>query len=117
MFSLSYRLTEDNYQYACSYSELKEKSGKRIFVDDEEIAVFKVEGNVYAFSNICPHQKTHLMHEGFVEDRKLFCPVHGWSFDLQTGNISPIRKGLTTYPVKIVDGDIYIKISKKEFNW
>jgi NAD(P)H-dependent nitrite reductase small subunit len=110
-------MVEDNFKYACSYSDLKEKIGKRVFVDDEEIAIFKVASEVFAFRNICPHQKTHLMHEGFIEEGKLYCPVHGWKFDLQTGNISQNRKGLDSFEVKVIDDNVFVKVEKKEFNW
>lgn len=107
----------DGYSKVCSYDELKEKIGKRVFVDDFEIALFKVDGNVYAFSNICPHQKTHLMHEGFIEDGNVFCPIHGWKFDLATGNLAPGRKGLDTYSVKVIENEVFVKVVKKELKW
>lgn len=107
----------EGYSKVCSYNELKEKVGKRFFVDDVEIALFKVDGNIFALSNICPHQKTHLMHEGFIEEGKVVCPVHGWKFDLSTGNLAPGRKGLDSYDVKVVNNDVLVKVTKKEPKW
>lgn len=57
------------------------------------------------------------MHEGFIEEGKLFCPVHGWQFDLKTENLVPNRKGLDSYDVKIVDGNVYAKVLKKKLRW
>lgn len=107
----------DGFVKVCNYSDLKEKIGKRFFVDDVEIALFKVDGSVYAISNICPHQKTHLMHEGLIENGKVICPVHGWEFELNTGNLANDRKGLTTYDVNVVNKEIFVKVTKKELNW
>ncbi len=107
----------DAFVKVCNYSDLKEKVGKRFFVDDIEIALFKVDGSVYAISNICPHQKTHLMHEGLIENGKVICPVHGWEFELSTGNLANDRKGLTIYDIKVVNNEIYVKVTKKELKW
>ncbi len=107
----------EGFNKVCAELELKDRIGKRFFVDDVEIALFKVDGNIYALSNICPHQKTHLIHEGFIEDGKVTCPVHGWQFELQTGNLSKDRKGLTSYEVIVVEGDVYVKAFKKKLEW
>ena len=50
-----------------------------------EIAVFKIDSKVFALSNICPHQHTALIYDGFVEDGCVVCPAHGWKFNLRTG--------------------------------
>jgi len=107
----------NGYTKICRYDELKEKIGRRFFVDDVEIALFKVEDKIYALSNICPHQKTHLIHEGFIEEGKVTCPVHGWQFELQSGRLAQDRKGLDSFEVKIIDNDIYVKVTEKKLNW
>ena len=107
----------EGFTKICKYDDLKEKTGTRFFVDDVEIALFKVNKELFALSNICPHQKTHLMHEGFIEEGKLVCPVHGWKFDLINGNLAPGRKGLDSYEVKIIGDDVFVKVFKKELKW
>jgi len=82
-----------------------------------EIALFKVDDKVYALSNICPHQQTHLIHEGFIEDGKVACPVHGWMFELETGNLAPNRRGLQSYEVMIIDNNVCVKAFEKKVNW
>ena len=107
----------EGFRKVCNLSELKEKTGKRIFIDDIEIALFKVNDKVYALSNICPHQQTHLIHEGFIEDGKIACPVHGWMFDLETGNLAQNRRGLQSYEVIIIDNNVCVKAVEKKSNW
>ncbi|MCX7797699.1 MAG: nitrite reductase small subunit NirD [Melioribacter sp.] len=108
---------ESEFIEICRIEDLKEKVGKQFFVEDLEIAVFKVDGQIYALSNICPHQKIHLIHEGLVEDGKVYCPVHGWQFDLRNGNLANGRRGLDIYEVKVIDGNVYIRANKKQYNW
>ena len=107
----------EGFEKVCNIDMLEEKIGKKFFVDDIEIAVFKVDGNVYAVSNICPHQKVHLIYDGYVDGERVNCPIHGWQFNLKDGRLPGGGRGLSSYPVKIVNGDVYIKVVKKELQW
>ncbi len=107
----------EGFKKVCSLSELKDGMGKQIFIEDIEIALFKIDDEVFALSNICPHQQTHLIHEGYIENGKVVCPVHGWMFDLRTGNIAEYRRGLQPYEVMVIDTDIYVKALDKKVNW
>jgi NAD(P)H-dependent nitrite reductase small subunit len=107
----------EGYSNICKLSDLKEKTGKRFIIDDVDIAVFKVDGAVFALSNICPHQKTQLIYDGFVEDGIITCPAHGWQFELTTGKIPGSTSGLSSYRVKVINDDVYVKVTKKELNW
>jgi NAD(P)H-dependent nitrite reductase small subunit len=101
----------------CKLNELKEKEGKRILIDDVEVALFKVYDKVYALSNICPHQHTTLIYDGFIEDNYVICPLHGWEFNLETGNMLNNSRGLDVFETLIEDGIIYVKVFKKKNNW
>ena len=107
----------ESYSKVCPVNDLKEREGKRFIVNDIEIAVFKVSGEIYALSNICPHQHTALIYDGFIEDGCIVCPAHGWMFDLKTGLVPTKKSGLNTYPVQVSDNYIYVKAEKKQFNW
>ncbi|HTU71738.1 MAG TPA: Rieske 2Fe-2S domain-containing protein [Candidatus Baltobacteraceae bacterium] len=52
-----------------------------------EIALFNVNGTVYALENACPHQGGPIA-EGWVEGLTVTCPWHAWCFDLRTGNLT-----------------------------
>ncbi len=110
-------MISNEFKRVCNIDDLKEKVGKRFFIDDVEIALFKVDGKIYALSNICPHQHTALIYDGFIEDCKVVCPAHGWEFDLKTGRMAQNRKGLDTYEVEVNDREVFVKVFKKELNW
>ena len=112
-------MLENNNDFVkiCKIDSLQEKTGRKFFVDDVEIAVFKVDGKVYALNNICPHQHAAIIYDGFIEDCKVMCPSHGWEFNLADGTMAQGRKGLDSYEVKIIDDDVYVKVYKKELNW
>jgi len=107
----------EGYSKICKLYDLKEKIGKRFFIDDVDIAVFKVDGAVFALSNICPHQKTQLIYDGFVENGIITCPAHGWQFELTTGKTPGATSGLNSYQVNVINNDVFVKVSKKELNW
>ena len=101
------------FQCVCAFDELKEGCGKRFIIDDVEVALFKVKGKIYALSNICPHQHTTLIYDGFIEEGCVVCPVHGWTFSLETGKTPSENSGLDRYDVRIIDNQVYVKVYKK----
>ncbi len=101
----------------CRVNDLVNNSGKRFIVDDVDIALFKVEEKIYALSNICPHQHSPLIYDGFLEDGCVVCPAHGWMFSLETGKTPTGQRGLSSYDVKIENGEVFVKVFKKVLNW
>jgi len=108
---------ENGYIKLCMLSDLKEKQGKRFIVDEVEVALFLIDGEVFAVSNICPHQHTALIYDGFIEGGCVVCPAHGWMFDLRTGKRQTGSRGIEAYPVKIKNEEVFILVKKKDLNW
>ena len=50
----------------------------------QEIALFKIEGEIFALDNACPHAGGPLA-EGEIRDHCVTCPWHAWDFDIRTG--------------------------------
>lgn len=107
----------DQFQKVCNVSDLENNCGKRFIVDDVDIAVFKLDNKVYALSNICPHQHSPLIYDGFIEDGFVVCPAHGWMFDLKTGKTPLGQKGLNYFEVRIDNNNVFVKVYKKILNW
>ena len=108
---------ENDYKLICKISELPNGRGKRFIVNDTEIAVFKMDGELFALYNICPHQHFNLIFDGIVEEGCVICPIHGWRFDLQTGKNPDGGRGLKSYPVKVLDDNVFVKVAEKEQLW
>lgn len=75
--------------------------------EGHEIAVFRVDGNVYAVANSCPHEGNPLI-EGIVLGGNLTCAYHAWTFDLATGSCLVGDEAARCYPVEVEDGVIRI---------
>ena len=108
---------KDGYKKLCKLSALRENQGKRFIVENVEIAVFKINEEVFAIGNVCPHQHTALLYDGFVENGCVVCPAHGWMFDIRTGKQPSGSRGVDSYPVIIEDEEVYILVKAKELKW
>ena len=111
---------KDDFIKICPTTEVYNCRGRSFPLDDEtEIALFKVEGKIYAIDNVCPHNHTPQMFDGYIEDMYVACPVHGFRFHLETG-VQPTKLGckLRTFETKIIDEFVYVKKpAKKLFNF
>ena len=81
----------------------------RIEIDDEPIAIFNVDGDLYAIGDTCSHEEASLA-EGDVYGTCVECPLHGAEFDLKTGRprTLPAVVPVPTYAVKVEGDDVLI---------
>ena len=113
----------NNYQKICKLSDLRNKRGSKFTLrDGTDIAVFKVGEKVYAVINTCPHNQSHVMYDGYIdEDLYLACPIHGWQFHLETGetplHCTDLGAKLETFDVKIENGNVWVEVKKKKKKW
>lgn len=73
------------------------------------VALFNVEGTVYALDNACPHAGGPL-GEGRLRDGGVVeCPWHGWRFDVRTGlRVGNSHFEVPCYAVRIVGTEIQV---------
>ncbi|HEY3875537.1 MAG TPA: nitrite reductase (NAD(P)H) small subunit [Candidatus Kapabacteria bacterium] len=104
------------FLYACTLEELPTECerARMVTVDDGEIALFRIEGQVYATSNICPHEMSPLLAAGTVDcaNRTVTCPLHGWVFDIPSGRqLAPVEGSgsIPVYEVRIEDAEVWVR--------
>ena len=87
-------------------------AGSRSIVRDGglSLALFSVEGALYAMDDSCPHSGASLVM-GKLEGFWLRCPAHGLKFDIRSGCMSAAG-GLKapSYPVSVVDGQAFVTV-------
>ena len=99
----------DTWIEACPLKELPPGGRKLIKLNNLEIALFNINGAVYAIKNRCPHRSGPLIR-GFIDPTGgIKCPMHGWRFDLRDGS-SERPAQATVYTAKIKDGQIYLAL-------
>ena len=91
--------------------DISEGDLKKVDVNGGPVALFKVEGKIYATTNICTHEhceldENHMMHGDVVE-----CTCHGSQFNIKTGEnvLPPAAEPLKTYDVSVEGGDVFIE--------
>jgi chlorite dismutase len=98
---------------AATLDELQPGSSKRVYLGSQQIALFNVEGRLYAINNRCPHARGPLC-DGTVHhesgDPAVTCPWHKADFDLRTGAAidGPIKTPVKTYAIRVEDGVVYV---------
>ncbi len=79
--------------------------------EGHDLAIYDVEGEVFATNNICNHGNARLC-EGFLEGYEIECPHHQGRFDVRDGKAlcAPLTENQATYPVKIENGRVFIDL-------
>lgn len=83
---------------------------RSVELKDIGLALFNVEGEIYALDNTCPHAGGPL-GEGTLEQEVVACPWHGWKFNVRTGQrLKNPNQAWTVqrYEVRVVDGAIQV---------
>ena len=87
-------------------------------LDGRQILLAKVEGEIFALSNKCPHRGFPLHQNGKLDGYTITCSYHGGQFDIRTG--ACIKHPTETYPCErfqpnaTADGTIVREAIKKE---
>jgi len=97
---------------ACKTSDLK--PGGAIRVNHKPpIAVYRLNDGFYATDDTCTHAEASLAAGDVdLEECAVECPYHGSFFDIKTGHVLslPASRPLKTYPVKIVDDEVFVEV-------
>ena len=96
---------------AAARSDLAEGEVIGVEVAGHSIALYDADGNVFATDNICTHAYACLS-DGWLDGEVIECPLHAARFDIRSGKVldPPATEDLKTYPVRIVDGEIQVRV-------
>jgi len=77
-------------------------------IDGRNLALFNVDGTLYAIDDSCPHEGASLLG-GDLQGRMIQCRAHGLRFDLASGCMPNVSKfDLAAYPVEVCDGKTFL---------
>jgi naphthalene 1,2-dioxygenase ferredoxin component len=82
-----------------------------ISIAGKEIALYAVEGKIYATDNLCTHGAARLS-DGFLEGREIECPLHQGKFDVCTGQAmcAPLTQDIKIYSTRIDNNRIFLNL-------
>ncbi|TSE00996.1 Rieske (2Fe-2S) protein [Skermania sp. ID1734] len=93
-------------------TDLTPGEGRTYTVDGRQVAVFLLgDGTARGVDAVCPHRGGPLA-DGQVDSSVVICPLHQYSFALNTGacttaGVAPVR----VYPTRVVDGRIEVALA------
>ena len=81
---------------------------KLVMVNDKPVALFNINGKIFAWDNRCPHRGASLS-DGNISDSVFQCKYHLWQFDVKKACsiVNPSIK-INVYEIEIKNGDIFI---------
>lgn len=86
------------------------EGGARLVMTEEgdEIALFKVGGEIFALENACPHEGGPLC-EGRLHGSAIVCPWHEWEFELKSGRcVNVPGYDAISFDIEVIDGVVYL---------
>jgi nitrite reductase/ring-hydroxylating ferredoxin subunit len=91
--------------------QLAPGQGMTVAVRGVPVALFNVDGTVYAIDDTCLHAGVSL-GAGELRGNIVRCRAHGWRYDVTTGHTmhEPDCR-VTRYPVQVVEGAILVDVT------
>lgn len=95
----------------CPVADVPEGGALKIERDGLILAVFNLAGRFYVTDDACTHGPGSLS-EGDIDGEIVECNFHNGAFHIPTGRVEapPCMVPLKTYPVRIVDGQVWIEV-------
>jgi nitrite reductase/ring-hydroxylating ferredoxin subunit len=95
---------------AAREDEVPPGTGKTVEIAGKGVALFNVDGQIYAIDDICPHAGSSLGN-GKLDGRIVTCRSHGMKIDVVTGCF-PASEGfaVASYQVMILAGKIMVAL-------
>lgn len=99
----------------CAVTDLVKEAGVAALVKGEQIALYYLQGEVFALHNFDPIGKAFVMSRGMVGDLKgelmVASPLKKQHYSLKTGNCMDVEGvSIPVYETKIEDQFVFIKI-------
>jgi nitrite reductase/ring-hydroxylating ferredoxin subunit len=104
-------MSDETWQRVTDARAIQPDDPQKFTIGGEEIALYNIDGDIYATHNICTHAFASLA-DGFQENGEIECPLHEGRFDIKTGKMlcAPLVEDLKIYEVKIENGAVFVKI-------
>lgn len=99
---------------ACSTDDVDTEDIIRFDHGERTFAIYRSPADeFFCTDGLCTHEQVHLA-DGLVIGHEIECPKHNAKFDYRTGETrrAPACRALTTYPVKVENGEVFIDIGR-----
>lgn len=103
----------DNVVRVCAKSDVAPDSVKAFAVGDKMLAVYNIDGRIYATDDECTHAAASLA-DGMLNGDVIECCMHMGSFRVPTGEVvdPPCEVPLRTYQVIMRGDDVFVDLNR-----
>ena len=103
--------SDEGWVRAARRSDLGEGDVLGVNIAGREIALYLIDGEIYATDDVCTHAYARLS-DGFLDRDEIECPLHAGRFDVKTGRAvaPPCTEDLKIYPVRVVGDEVEVKL-------
>ena len=101
----------------CALDDLAPGTARKFEVDGVDVAVVRIDDDVYAIADICSHANVSLSDgEVWCDERELECPTHSSTFSLVTGDPQtlPATQPVAVFDAAVVDGKVVVTVTTEE---
>jgi nitrite reductase/ring-hydroxylating ferredoxin subunit len=92
--------------------QIREGEVRGLAIGSENIALYRIDGQIYATANICTHAMA-LLSDGYLDGDCIECPIHAALFHVPTGEprSPPATVPLKTYRTRTEADDVLVEIT------
>ena len=104
-------MSDSQWTEAAAVDEVPTDDVVGMQVGGRDIALYNVDGQIYATDNVCTDGHARLC-EGFLEGHEIECPLHQGKFDVRNGKptCAPVTEAIRSYPVRIEAGRVFLSL-------
>jgi 3-phenylpropionate/trans-cinnamate dioxygenase ferredoxin subunit len=99
-------------QKAANLADLSADNIVGVDIAGTRVALYLVDGQAMATSDLCTHEECPLSEEGEVAGDEVSCLCHGSKFNVRTGAVlnPPATEPLPVYPVVVQGQDVMVDL-------
>jgi 3-phenylpropionate/trans-cinnamate dioxygenase ferredoxin component len=97
----------------CAKDEIESGSARRFDVDNQRVALVRINDDFYAIGDRCSHADYSLAEgEVYAKDCEIECWKHGSTFSLKTGQpqMLPATQAVPVYKVEVQGDDVMLML-------
>lgn len=100
-----------NFIKVATVDEIPVGESKLVEVEEVRVALFNLDGKIYAIEDVCTHDGGPLVEGTIVNGCEVLCPRHGARFDIRTGKALsfPAFEATNSYAVRIEGENVLIE--------
>ena len=103
-----------SWRFVCDLDEVLPEAGVAALIDGRQIAVFRINDQVYALDNYDPNSGANVLARGLVGDLQgepvVASPLYKHHFNLATGRcMEDATRSVRVYPARVSEGRIWVR--------